>query len=147
VIAPDANLLIYAYSPESPFHGASRVWMSEVFSGVEPVGIPLFCIHGFLRFVTNATILRNPLAFAEAAAIVDTWLALPQVRILYPGDRHWILLQQLAGHVRLRGAQISDAAIAAVAMEYGAVVHTNDRDFARFPGLRWVNPLEGEKGE
>jgi toxin-antitoxin system PIN domain toxin len=142
VIAPDVNLLIYAYTPEFPFHKASRIWMSEVLSGLEPVGIPLFCIHGFLRFVTNATILRKPLTFAEAAAIVNTWLALPQVQILYPGDRHWLLLQTLSKQVRLSGAQITDAAIAAIAIEYGAVVYTNDRDFARFPGLRWVNPLE-----
>jgi hypothetical protein len=56
------------------------------------------------------------------------------------------MLQKLAGQVRLSGGQITDAAIAAIAMEYGAVVHTNDRDFARFPGLRWVNPLEGGRG-
>ncbi len=142
MIAPDVNLLIYSYSPESPFYKASRFWMSEVFSGSEPVGIPLFCVHGFLRFVTNARIAHSPLTFAQASAIVNTWLALPQVRILYPGDRHWELLQRLSEQVRLSGGQITDAAIAAIAIEYGAVVHTNDRDFARFPGLRWVNPLE-----
>jgi uncharacterized protein len=143
MIAPDVNLLIYSYSPKSPFYEASRFWMSEVFSGPEPVGIPLFCVHGFLRFVTNARIAPSPLTFAQASSIVNTWLALPQVRILYPGERHWELLQRLSERVRLNGAQITDAAIAAIAIEYGAVVHTNDRDFARFPGLQWVNPLEG----
>jgi toxin-antitoxin system PIN domain toxin len=143
VIAPDANLLIYAYDPASPIHRASRRWVEGLLSSPEAVGIPVLSIHAFLRFSTDARIVPSPRTFARAAEIVDSWLALPHVRILHPGDRHWILLQNLAGPVRLSGGQITDAAIAAIAMEYGAVVYTNDRDFARFPGLRWVNPLEG----
>jgi toxin-antitoxin system PIN domain toxin len=142
MIAPDANLLIYAYDAESPFHASSRRWLDSLLSSPEPVGIPIYCIQGFLRFVTNARIAPKPVTFGQAAEVVNTWLDRPNVRILYPGDRHWLLLQQLASKVRLGGAQITDAAIAAIAIEYGAVVYTNDRDFARFPGLRWANPLE-----
>jgi toxin-antitoxin system PIN domain toxin len=142
VIAPDANLLIYAYDPASPFHRESRAWMGGLLSSPEPVGVPLYCVQAFLRFFTNPRIAPNPLTFAQAAEIVNSWLELPHVRILYPGDRHWLLLQQLAQQVRLSGPQITDAAIAAIAIEYGAVVHSNDRDFARFRGLRWTNPLE-----
>jgi toxin-antitoxin system PIN domain toxin len=143
VIAPDANLLIYAYDAASPFYRASRSWIEGLLSSPEAVGIPLLSVHAFLRFSTDRRIVPSPRTFAQAAEIVNSWLALPQVRILYPGDRHWELLQRLSEQVRLSGAQITDAAIAAIAIEYGAVVHTNDRDFARFPGLRWVNPLEG----
>jgi hypothetical protein len=142
VIAPDANLLIYANDPVSPFHSASRSWLESILSGQEPVGIPVLSIYGFLRFVTNPRLGRNPVSFQKASDIVNTWLELPQVNILYPGDRHWDLLQQLAAQVRIGGNIISDATIAAIALEYGAVIHTNDRDFARFPGLRWHNPLE-----
>jgi predicted nucleic acid-binding protein len=74
---------------------------------------------------------------------MDSWLSLPQVLLLNPGDRHWVLLRGLSEQLRLSGVQVTDAAIAAIAIEYGAVIHTNDRDFARFPGLRWVNPLDG----
>ena len=143
MIAPDANLLIYAYAANDPNHEASVRWLEGVFSGPEPVGIPIHSIYAFLRVLTNPRSAAKPLSFARAGEIVNTWLALPQVRILYPGDRHWLLLQRLSEQVRLSGAQVTDAAIAAIAMEHGAVVHSNDRDFARFPGLRWVNPLEG----
>jgi len=143
VIAPDVNLLIYAYNSTSPFYVDSRKWMDGLLSSPEPVGIPVYCIHGFLRFMTNARIAPKPISFAQAAEIVNSWVELPQVQILCPGERHWGILQRLSEQVRLSGAQITDAAIASIAIEYGAVVYTNDRDFARFPGLRWVNPLEG----
>ena len=143
MIAPDANLLIYAYDSTSPFYRDAHLWMEQILSSVETVGIPVLSVHAFLRFTTHPRIVPNPRTFMQAAEIVNSWLALPHVQVLYPGDRHWMLLQQIAKQVRLSGGQITDAAIAAIALEYGAVVHTNDRDFARFPGLRWVNPLEG----
>jgi len=143
VIAPDANLLIYAYAPHDPNHVASRKWLEETLSGSEPVGIPVHSIHAFLRVLTNPRSTSVPMNFAQTAEVVNSWLAMPQVCILYPGDRHWELLQRFGAQVKLNGAQITDAAIAAIAVEYGAVIHSNDRDFARFPGLRWVNPLEG----
>jgi toxin-antitoxin system PIN domain toxin len=141
MIAPDANLLIYANSPTSPFYSASRRWLEQILSSSEPVGIPLLSVYAFLRFVTNDRIASRPLTFLHACAVVDTWLAVPHVQLLYPGERHWLLLQQLAEEVPFRGAHVTDAAIAAIAIEYGATVHTNDRDFARFPGLRWFNPI------
>jgi toxin-antitoxin system PIN domain toxin len=140
MIAPDANLLIYAYTPKDPFHEASRVWLEDILSGTEPVGIPVISVHAFMRIQTDLR-GRTPVTVAHAASTVDSWLALPHVRILYPGDRHWSLFQHLCSQVRITGTQLADAAIAAIAQEYGAVVHTNDRDFARFPGLRWANPL------
>ncbi len=142
MIIPDANLLIYANSPTSAFHAASKAWLEKILSSAEPVGIPILSVYAFLRFFTNATIHPKPATFQQVAAIIDTWLALPHARMLYPGDRHWELLQQLAAQVRLQGAQTTDAAIAAIALEYGGVIHTNDRDFARFPGIRWINPLQ-----
>lgn len=141
MIAPDVNLLIYAQDPDSPFYTRSRAWLEKILSSSEPVGIPIYCVHAFLRFVTNTSVARTPVTFQQAAATVDSWLEQPHVRILYPGDRHWELLQSLAREVRITGPQVSDAAIAAIAIEYSAVVHTNDRDFARYPGLRWHNPL------
>jgi toxin-antitoxin system PIN domain toxin len=141
MIAPDANLLIYAYTPQDSFHKSSRKWLEEILSGAEPVGIPIISIHAFMRVQTDLR-GRNPATFAQAAAAVDSWLELPHVHVLYPGDRHWVLFQQLCSHVKIRGTQLTDAVIAAIAQEYGATVHTNDRDFARFPGVRWHNPLQ-----
>jgi len=141
MIVPDANLLIYAYTPKDPFHEASRAWLEGILSGFEPVGIPILCIHAFMRVQTD---LRgpNPVSFAQAAAVVDSWLVLPHVHILSPGDRHWLLFQQICSPVRISGTQLTDAAIAAIAKEYGGTIHTNDRDFQRFPGLRVQNPLQ-----
>lgn len=141
MIAPDANLLIFAHDPVSPFHDPSRRWLEDILSEYQPIGFPILCIHGFLRFVTNPQIASTPVTFQQGADIVGSWLALPHVRILYPGERHWQILRQLSHEVRLRGNLITDAAIAAIAQEYGATIYSNDRDFARFPGLRWINPL------
>jgi toxin-antitoxin system PIN domain toxin len=145
VIAPDANLLIYAYSPDSPFRAQSRAWLEHVFSSPEPVGIPILSIYAFLRITTHPKALTGPTpqaAVERAMDTVDSWLTLPHVRILYPGDRHWQILHQLSQSTRLTGNLITDAAIAAIAIEYGATIHSNDRDFTRFPNLRWHNPLE-----
>ena len=141
MIAPDANLLIYCYDPISPFHSEARLWFERIISSAEPIGIPILSVYAFLRYVTHPKRLMRPLRFADAAEIVDLWLSFPNVRVLYPGERHWTYLQQVCNPLRIGGAQITDAAIAALAVEYGATVHTNDRDFARFPGLRWHNPL------
>ena len=85
---------------------------------------------------------RAAIPFKQAAAVVDSWLALLHVRILYPGDRHWLIYKQLCSLIRIGGTQLADAAIAAIALEYGAVIHTNDSHFARFTGMRWYNPLQ-----
>jgi toxin-antitoxin system PIN domain toxin len=145
VIAPDANLLIYAYAPSDPNHAAGKTWLEGILSNPEPVGLPIQTIYAFLRVVTNPRSTITPLTFSKAARVVNAWLEMPHVRILYPGDRHWELLQRLAEQVRVSGPQITDAVIAAIAIEYDAVIHTNNRDFARFPGLRWVNPLEASR--
>ncbi len=139
MIAPDANLLIYAYTPKDPDHRASRAWLEDILSGTEPVGLPILSIQAFMRVQTHP---RAAVPFKQAAATVDSWLALSHVRILYPGDRHWLIYKQLCSPIRIGGARLTDAAIAAIAIEYGAVVHTNDGDFARFPGVRWHNPLQ-----
>lgn len=142
MIAPDANLLIYAYDKDSPFNSRATRWLNSVLSSGEPVGIPILSVHGFLRFVTNSRLHKRPASFREASSIVGSWLELPHVRLLYPGERHWHLFQQLCLDARLKAADLTDGAIAAIAIENGAIIHTNDRDFARFRGLRWNNPLE-----
>src|SRR4051812_42462570 len=109
MIAPDANLLIYAYTPQDTFHKASRRWLEDIFSGAEPVGIPIISIHAFMRVQTDLR-GRNPVTFAQAASVVDSWLALPHVQALYPGDRHWIHFKQLCSQVKISGTQLTDAA-------------------------------------
>jgi predicted nucleic acid-binding protein len=95
-----------------------------------------------MRYCTDTKRLARPLKFVDAAAVVESWLGLPTVQVLYPGEQHWRLFRDICAPVRIAGPQLTDAAIAAIAMEYSAVVHTNDRDFARFPGVRCHYPLQ-----
>ena len=142
MIAPDTNLLLYAYCPDAPLHKASRAWLEQILSSVEPVGFPLPTLHSFVRLLTNPIIAGKIVTLTDALALVDEWLSLPQVSVLHPGDQHWNLLKHIANEGHAAANLFPDAVIAAIALEYGAVVHTNDRDFARFPGLRWHNPLK-----
>ena len=142
MIAPDANLLLYAYNPHDAHHGTAKAWLEGILSNAEPVGFPLTTIHAFVRLLTNPLIAGRIVSLADVLAIVDEWLSIPHVSILYPGDHHWDLLKRSATEAHAIANLFSDAVIAATATEYGAVVHTNDRDFARFPNLRWHNPLQ-----
>jgi toxin-antitoxin system PIN domain toxin len=86
--------------------------------------------------------LENPLSVDEAAAIVADWLERPMVTLLNPGERHWETLCDLMAKGQARGSLIMDAHLAALAIEHGAILATSDRDFARFPGLKFFNPLD-----
>ena len=137
----DANLLLYAYDAASPFHDRARIWMESVFSDPAPVGLPWQTIWAFLRVVTNPRLPGQRFSVEEGIATVNQWLMQSNVRVLSPGEQHWMVLQQMLLDGQTRGPMIADAQLAAVAIEYGGVSHTTDRDFARFPGLRWKNPL------
>jgi len=141
VIVLDANILLYAYGTKSAQHERARALVQRLFSGAEPVGLPWQTIAAFLRISTN-TRLAGSRPVAEAALEVDEWLKQPCVRMLAPGDDHWPLLRRMAADGQASGVLVSDAEIAALTIEYGGVLYTADRDFARFPGLRWKNPLE-----
>jgi toxin-antitoxin system PIN domain toxin len=142
VIVVDANLLIYAYDSDSSHHKKSRAWVEKIFSDVEPVGLPWQTVCAFLRVITNRKLPGSRLTVELAAEIVEEWLAQPNVRILAPGDEHWSVLKRMMVEGRASGPLVSDAELVALTVEYGGVLYTADRDFARFPGLRWKNPLE-----
>ena len=141
MIVIDANLLLCAYDPASPHHGNARSWIEQTFSGNEAIGIPWLSVAAFLRIATNAKLPGQGVAFDRAAQVVDEWLGQPNVRLLAPGERHWPLFRQMITDGQARGPLVSDAQLAALTIEHGGVLHTTDRDFARFPGLRWTNPI------
>jgi uncharacterized protein len=141
VIVVDANLLIYAYDSRSPDHKKSLAWMTTVFSGAEIVGLPWQVISAFVRVVTNRRLAEPQLNLEQAVRIVDDWLEQPNVRLLVPGEQYWRTFRTLLLGGQAAGPLVSDAEIAALTVEYGGVLYTADRDFARFPGLRWANPL------
>ena len=142
MIVLDANLLLYAYDSDSQQHAKARAWIEQVFSDGTPVGLPWQSVTAFLRIATNPRLSGKRFTPEEAVQIVDQWLEQPNVRLLSPGDQHWVILRQMLKEGQARGPLISDAHLAALTIEYGGILCTTDRDFARFPGLRWDNPLE-----
>ena len=141
MILIDANLLIYAIDADSPRHRPARRWLEDVLSGTAPLGLPWIVILAFVRITTRAGIMRNPLPPAAALGYVDSWLDQPCVEIVVPGARHWPILRSLLAATGTAGNLTSDAHLAALAVEHGASICSTDHDFARFPGVRHVNPL------
>ena len=142
MIVLDANLLVYAYLALSPFHREAKTWMESVLSSGQPVGLPWQTAGAFLRLITNPKVIGERVTTEDATALLDQWIAQPNVRMLAPGEHHWPLLRQMITAGQAHGPLITDAQLAALTIEHGGVLHTTDRDFARFPGLRWKNPLE-----
>jgi uncharacterized protein len=141
VIVLDANILLYAYDSSSSQHDVARVYTENALSGSDPVGIPWQTIAAFLRITTNPRLTGRRLSADQAIHIVDRWLEQPNVHQLAPGSDHWLLLRRMIIEGQASGPLVSDAQLAALTVEFGGVLHTTDRDFARFPGLRWKNPL------
>lgn len=141
MIVVDVNLLIYAYDSTTPMHLEAKVWVEEVISSGNPIGLPWLNISAFIRILTFPGIHGERFSRDQVLSIVDGWLAMPHIRALTPGDSHWVLFREMLTKGDVRGKLTTDAQLAALTIEYGGVLHTTDRDFARFPGLRWVNPL------
>lgn len=142
MILIDANLLLYASDTASIHHEAARRWLETTLSEPEPVGLAWVALLAFLRVGTNPRLRKDALSFAEAAAFVADWLERPMVTLLNPGERHWETLFDLMTRGQAHGSLIMDAHLAALAIEHGAILATSDRDFARFPGLKFFNPLD-----
>ena len=143
MIVPDINLLVYAYNQGAREHAAARVWWERLLSSSEAVGLPWAVSCGFIRLMTHAAVLVTPLDPRRAVAHVRSWLDRPNVEVLDPGPRHLEVLGRLLAGLGVAGNLTTDAHIAALAIEHQCEVHSDDADFARFPGLRWRNPLGG----
>jgi hypothetical protein len=141
VIVPDANLLLYAYDSSSDQHRSAGQWLRQVLSGADTVGLSWLTIGAFLRIATNLRLGGRQLPMSSAINIVAEWLGMRAVRLIVPGEGHWATLKEILIAGRVQGPVTTDAQLAALTIEHGATLHTTDRDFARFPGLRWVNPL------
>ena len=141
MILVDLNLLLYAINSDAPQHRAACSWWEQVLSEDEWVGLAWTVLLGFLRISTHPRIMPAPLSSEVALALVDEWLGRPQVRLLETTERHWPILKALLFPLGAAGNLTADAHLAALAIEHGARLCSTDNDFARFPGLRWINPL------
>lgn len=136
----DANVLLCAVDDQSHFHDASREWLDEAMNGIERVGLPWLSLTAFQRIITHARATANPLTPADAWSYITDWLDADQSWVPTPGTRHREILGRLLTDGDLRGNLVSDAHLAALAIEHGTSICSFDSDFARFPGLRWVRP-------
>jgi toxin-antitoxin system PIN domain toxin len=143
VILPDVNLLLYAYDAGSPFHAKSSAWWSKCLSGSEPVGFCPVVLFAFIRIGTSARAFARPLTIQEASTHVQNWLEQPNAQLLEMELQDILQALTLLREAGTGGNLTTDAQIAAVSLRVGAVVHTVDADYARFPRVRWFNPLNG----
>jgi toxin-antitoxin system PIN domain toxin len=137
----DANLLLYAYNADAPQQRAAARWLAKLLKSGETIGLPWVTVWAFIRISTNSRIWDNPRPSSEAFAIVGEWLAQPGVVPLHPGPLHAEILERLVSGCGAIGPLVTDAVLAALAMEHGALLASTDQDFRRFPDLRWLNPL------
>jgi toxin-antitoxin system PIN domain toxin len=137
----DANLLLYAVDADSPWHEPAAAWLTEQLNGTRRVGLPWQSLLAFLRISTHPRATSRPLGPVEAWQFVEEWLAAPTVWVPGPTERHAIVLGSLLTRHRISGNLLPDAHLAAMAIEHGLDVCSADTDFARFDGVRWVNPV------
>jgi len=143
MILPDVKVLIYAFRTDVPEHRVCRGWLDAIVLGDACFGISPLALNAVVRITTNARFSPTPSLLAEAFGFCDDLLGQPHCRIVDPGERHWGIFRQLCLETRTRGRRVTDAWFAALAIEWGCEWITLDRDYARFPGLRWAAPRTG----
>jgi toxin-antitoxin system PIN domain toxin len=138
----DVNVLLYAHDTSAAHHVRCRDWLVRALKGDEPVGLPWQTLLGFVRIASNPRAVRRPLSAVEACAIVGRWLERPQAVVVEPGERYWEIFRALVARSQVQGPLVSDAALAALAIEQGATLCTTDRDFRRFDGVALFDPTQ-----
>ena len=139
----DVNLLLYAVDETSEFHDTARPWFEQTLSGSETVALPWHTLTAFVRLTTRAAVFAEPLHPDRALDYVEQWLLQPCATVVHPTFRHLAVMRDLLRAVGTAGNRVSDAHLAALAIEHGATLCSRDSDFSRFPGLRWEDPLSG----
>jgi hypothetical protein len=142
VLLLDVNILVYAFRRDAPRHAAYRDWLESVAAAAEPFGAPPAVWSGFVRVATHPRIWNKPSAHAQVFAFADAVRECPVYVHVAPGERHWELFRQLCRETSAQGNLVTDAFLAAIAIEHGATWISADGDFARFRGLRWRHPLD-----
>ena len=142
MIAPDVNILLYAFREDSERHREYRAWLQRALSGGERVGLMEPVLVSVLRIGTHPKIYRTPAPRASVEAFLDACLAAPAAMAIRADTGHWSIFRHLCVQADCRGNLVQDAYLAALALEHNCTYMTTDRDFARFPGLRWQHPLD-----
>lgn len=141
MILIDANLLVYAHVSSFAQHEQAREWLDGQLNGAAPVGLPWASLLAFVRLVTNPRVFERPEPITDAWGQVLAWLDCETAWIPQSTERHADVLGKLFAIPGVHANLVPDAHLAALAMEHGLMLCSADSDFARFPALRWQNPL------
>ncbi len=141
MILIDANILVYAHVSSFAQHNRARQWLDRQLNASARVGLPWVCVLAFLRLVTNPRVFERPEPIGDAWQQVRAWLASGTAWIPQPTERHADLLGKFLALPGVHGNLVPDAHLAALAVEHGLTLCSTDGDFARFQGLRWLNPI------
>ncbi len=145
MILCDVNVLVIAHRADQDDHDTVRDWLEQEVNSDRPFALADVAVSGFLRIVTNRRIYHHPTTLETAVAFVDGLVEQPTCVAVAAGARHWTSLRGLLHDADARGNLVPDAHLAAIAIEHGATVATRDRGFARFPGLRWIDPIADQR--
>lgn len=140
MILPDVNVLIYAFREDVPLHELSRSWLKGIIEAPSRFGISPLVLSAVIRITTNANVYTPASSLEDAVGYCEDLLGQPHCQIVEPGPRHWDIFRGLCISTRTVSPRVSDAWFAALAIEWGCEWVTFDRDFARFPGLKWSIP-------
>ena len=141
MILVDANILLYAEDALHSRHRQAREWWDDQLSGTEIVCLCWSVLSAFIRIGTNTRVFEHPLSLEQALTRVQSWLDQPCARIIRPTERHWTVFKQMLTDGQAVANLVTDAHLAALAIEHGCELASTDSDFARFPNLKWLNPL------
>ena len=141
MILVDANLLVYAANRGAPEHDTARAWLDDRLNGTVRIGLPWASLLAFVRLVSNPAVVRHPVSPGAAWTQIEEWLACDCVWTPEPTSRHADVLGALLHLPLMTSRLVPDADLAALAIEHGLTLCSSDGDFARFPGLKWENPL------
>ena len=142
MILPDVNVLIYAHREESDRHDEYRQWLESVWSSQANYAVSDLVLSGCLRVLTHRKVFDPPTPAKTAVAFVEQIRSQPNAVVVRPGNQHWQIFTELCQRANATGNLVPDAYLAALALESGSDLITTDRDFARFPGLKWRHPLD-----
>ena len=141
MILIDANILIYAHVNSFSQHDRACDWLDQQLNASAPVGLPWASVLAFMRLVTNPRVFEHPEPIRDAWQQVRTWLTAETAWIPQPTERHADLLGEFLALPGIHSNLVPDAHLAALAVEHGLTLCSTDGDFARFQGLRWLNPI------
>jgi uncharacterized protein len=140
VILPDVNVLVQAFRGDASDHALCRGWLDAIINGDSRYGMSPQVLSAVIRVATHPNVFAKPSALEETIRFCNILLEQPQCAIIQPGQRHWPIFCRLCKEADARGNLVPDAWFAALAIEAGCEWITLDRDYARFPGLRWRTP-------